>query len=133
VVRPHELQKLDTWKYLKLDFGEKEKAYFNEEFYVDKKTGRLVRKFVFVEPWRFVLCVRPNIIDKVRIRDVELESRIKQVDNYMERNDFRKRQQRIMHGNYQNWRYFDFEKFSEKNALKNQPLQRILDDLKDEC
>ena len=36
--------------------------------------------YIFKEPWRYVLRIRPNMIDKVKAHDNELEQRIAEVD-----------------------------------------------------
>ena len=70
------------------------------------------------------------MIDKVRIRDEQLESRLKEIDNYLKRNDFRKIQSKIVFGKYKwkNW----YQKHGDVNPLKNRPLHKILGDAVEE-
>jgi hypothetical protein len=131
-VKEQKLLQLDEHDFLKLGFSEKEKQLFYEEYYFRKWSKRRIKKYVFSEPWRFVLRVRPNMIDKVRVRDEALEARLQQINNYLERNDFRWIQIRLLNGNCK-WRHWnDFEKYDETNPFRNWPLERVLDSLKEE-
>jgi len=78
-----------------------------------------------------VLRVRPNMIDKERAKDPILESRMQQISTYLERNDYERRQRRIVYGRYK-WQRPTGEKCKERNPLKNKPLHRILDQLNEE-
>lgn len=119
------------WHFEKLGFNEKEKQMFHEVFHNEKWNRGPVKRYVFNEPWRFVLRVRPNMITKVRAKDAVLESRLKQLEDYLENNDLRKRQHRLLYGRYQ-WRgWRGFEKYNEVNSLKNKSLQQILDMIKE--
>lgn len=83
--------------------------------------------YVFKEPWRFVLRIRPNMIEKVKLFDVELEQKMAQVDA-------------VIYDNYKNlgrlkklrdWgRYNDYNVEKHKNPLKNMPLHLIIEDFK---
>ena len=88
-------------------------------------------KYVFNEPWRFVLKVSPNIIDKARIRDHELEARTRDIENYIEKNDLNGRRIKLVYGKaYRWWKSVSDEKYNERSPLKNKPITRILDELK---
>ena len=90
-------------------------------------------KYVFREPWRFRLKVAPNIITKMKIKDGILESEIRRLENFMDQNDLRKRQERITRG-YFKYRYWkDPEKYNEIDPFLNKPILRILDELKAEA
>lgn len=129
VIREQYLLKPDEYQFQKSGFTEAEKAQFHEEWSYEKFRGRFVKRYVFNEPWRFVLKVQPNIIDKTRKRDPVLEARIKEIDEYLERNNYRPILLKLLYGdNYRNWNVG--EKLKEKNPLKNKPLEKILDELK---
>jgi len=130
VVRPQRLLKLDEWNFNRLKFTETEKQFFHELWETDTKR-QLVKRYVFKQEWRFVLKVRPNIIDKVRQRDTGLESEMRLVGNYIEKNDLKGRQAKLLHGSLEKWntnKYF--EKYNEANPFKNKSLIQILDILK---
>lgn len=118
--------------FAKLDFTEEEKQMFHPELFYRKSHDQPEVKYVFNEPWRFVLRVRPNMIDKVRVRDSEIESRLSQIYDYMESHAYCGTLQRLLYGNRRWGRYKEYEKYTEKNPLKNKPLHEILDELKEE-
>jgi hypothetical protein len=123
---------LEPWAedFSKLEFNESERTFFNEEWKLH--WGRYCRKyFVFNEPWRFVLRVKPNMITKVRARDEIMEARMKSIDNYLERNNLEWRQIRLLNGNCK-WRHRYWEKPNEIYRFKNWSIEKILDDIKEE-
>ncbi|MBS1661615.1 MAG: hypothetical protein JST68_11255 [Bacteroidetes bacterium] len=133
VVKGQELKTLNGYEFNKLNLTEEEKAHFHVHYSYDWTGGRfmLVAKYVFSEPWRFVLKIQPNMIDKVKALDQDLEEAIKRIDNYLERNACEYRQRKLTRGHYKWWCH-DFELPKYRNPLKNQPLYRTLDKLKDE-
>jgi hypothetical protein len=131
VVKSQKLKEPWPDEFLKMGFNEAEQNCFHVEWRQDR-SGFLKILFVFNEPWKFVLRVRPNMITKVRERDEVMEARIKAIDNYLERNDFRWTQTRLLRGQCK-WRHLnDFEKYNEVNPFTNWPLERILDRLEEE-
>ena len=132
VVKDQQLLKPYEYHFNKLGFTDAEKQLFHPEYSYEKARGAFIKHFVFNEPWRFVLRTRPNMIDEKRKVDHELESRLQQMHNYLERNDYRKRLSKIVHGyyKYRHWRKEEIEK--EKYAFKNKALHTILDVTKDE-
>jgi len=130
IVKEQKLLQPCGWHFEKLGFNEYEKQMFHEEYHHRQWSKDPIKKYVFNEPWRFVLRVRPNMITKVRINDAILESRIQGIGNYLKRNDLRKRQHRLLNGNYQ-YRWKEFEKYNEVNEFKNKSLQQIMDILKE--
>lgn len=131
VIREQYLLKPDEYQFQKSGFTEAEKVQFHEEWSYEKFRGRFVKRYVFNEPWRFVLKVQPNIIDRIRKRDPVLEARLKDIDDYLERNNYRLIVLKLLEGdNYRNWNAG--EKLKEKNPLKNKPIQKVLYKVKNE-
>ncbi|MEO6452560.1 MAG: hypothetical protein ABIN97_00745 [Ginsengibacter sp.] len=128
-VKPQKLLEPSELHFAKLDFNDREKQMFHEEFNYEKWNKGFVKKYVFSEQWRFVLRVKPNVITKVKKRDEVIESRLKWIDNYLERNDYRKKQNWLLHGHYQWIGRKGFEKYNEENPLENKPIERILDEI----
>ncbi len=129
VVKPQYLLKPCEYEFLNMKFTENEKHFFREFRELDWKK-QPVKRYEFTEPWRFVLKTSPNMIDKVRIRDPLLESEIKELDNYLESNDLRKRLDKILRGYYK-YRYWrPAEKYNEVNEFKDKSLIQILDLIK---
>jgi hypothetical protein len=129
VVKPQSLLKPCEYRFSKMEFSEKEKQLFYEVWETDFRR-RLVKKFVFAEPWRFVLRVQPNMIDKVRKIDAVIEAMLKEIADYLERNDWRKRQCKLVHGYYKWGRWKEHGKYNEKSMFKNKSLYQVLDLIK---
>lgn len=117
--------------FRKLDFTEQEKQQFHEEWTYEKGRGPFIKRYVFNEPWRFVLKVQPNIIDKVRKTDLELEARLHELRSYLDRNALDNVLGRLLDNNDSWWKKLD-PKPKEIYYLKDKPLLRILDDIKEE-
>lgn len=130
MVKSQKLKEPMADEFFKLGFSDKEKMFFDQEW---KLYGNKYweQRFVFNEPWRFVLRVRPNIITKVRARDEVMEVRMKAIDNYLVKNDLEWTQLRLMNGNCK-WRHRDFKKYNEADPFKGWPLERVLDNIKEE-
>ncbi len=125
VTKEQALLQPEEYHFNKLNFTEKEKQWFAEVISFDKNKRRFVKNYVFVEPWRFVLRVRPNIITKTKVRDEAIESRIQQIRNYIERNNLRGRISHLTDGHsYSRW---NEERKREKNPSRNKPLTAIID------
>lgn len=129
VVRPQKLRDFDSWEFRKKDFNERERLYFDVIYQYRKPHEPPAIKYVFREPWRFVLKVEPNIIDKVKIRDNELEAHIRKLGDYFDRNAYNGRRNKLIRGNtYKYYNEWD-EIERERNPLKNKPISKILDEL----
>jgi ribosomal protein S15P/S13E len=132
VVKEQKLLTPYDWYFMKLGFSDAEKQFFHEVLYWDNRGRIKAIRYVFNEPWRFVLKVKPNIITKVRIKDAVLESKIARLRNYVKRNDLERQQSRVLHGNYK-WPYWmRNQKRKEVNPLLNKPIYKIVDELKEQ-
>lgn len=132
VVREQYLLKPCEHRFQELAFTQEEQEQFHPEWSYEKGRGKCIKRYVFNEPWRFVLRVRPNVIDKVRKTDPELDARLQEIGAYLEGNNRRKVLGRITGGNYRWWKYDETPKRNEINFLKNKPLQKILHELNEE-
>jgi hypothetical protein len=126
VVKPQYLKKLDLWEWRKGAFSGAEQQFFECVFSIDKR-GYVKQQYVFTEPWRFVLKILPNIIDKVRIRDVETEQRMQEIDNYITRNDFKGRIQKTVYGG--NSYFGHSKKIQRRSSGSKKPAAYFLQDL----
>jgi hypothetical protein len=115
--------------FQKLGFNEVEKSFFYDAW---KWEGgkRLYKYYVFKEPWRFVLRVRPNMIDKIKRIDAAIQSRSKEIDNYLERNNYRNQLWKILDGNVHD-RWYAERLRPVENVLKNKSIRQILNDIDD--
>lgn len=77
-------------------------------------------RYVYAEPWRFVLKVMPHIIYEVQLHDEVLEQEMAALNNYIERNNLWHRINRLTNGRrYHGWDYIEKPKYY--NELKNIP------------
>jgi hypothetical protein len=129
VVKPQYLLKPYEYEFQKMQFTEIEKQFFKEVWELDWKK-QPIKRYEFTEPWRFVLKIRPHMIDRLRIKDALLVSKLRVLQNYMERNDLRKRQGKVVHGYYKYRHYHEVEKHNEVNYFKSRSLVQILDSIK---
>jgi hypothetical protein len=130
IVKAQYLKKLESYEFQKLNFTDAEKRFFYEVWELNS-CKQLVKRFVFADPWRFVLRIRPDMISKVLVIDIECEQRLKEIDNYLERTQLRKRQLKVLYGyDKRKWRDYTIRE-KEKNRLLNMPLSRILDKVED--
>jgi hypothetical protein len=132
VVKKQKLLEPLVYCFEKMKFTEEERKFFALEFGFDKKGCITSMRYVFKEPWRFVLRIKPNMIDKVLRTDSLIESRLEEIDNYLERNDYRKWQARILRGNYKWNNLKGTRNDKERNVLKNKSFHRVLDEAKKE-
>ena len=129
VVKEQYLLKPYEYQFVKLNFTESEKQFFEETWELDWNK-KIIKKMTFTQPWRFVLKIKPNMIDKVRIEDTALESNLKAIDNYLEKNCLRGKQSNLLKGRYKwkDWR--KVEKYKEVSEFRNKSLGQILDAIK---
>jgi len=134
VVQTQELMRPDEQEFQKLNFTDAEKKLFHAEYHYNKWSRKFILRFVFDEPWRFVLRVKPNMIEKQKKIDPVKESWLGEIHNYIKRNDYRKRMQRILDGHYKytHWKQREEDKAGEKYTFKNKSLSAILDITREE-
>lgn len=89
-VKKQSLLRPDEWQFNKMAFTDVEKQFFYEVWETDCRK-RLIKRYVFSEPWRFALRVRPNLIDKVRKRDELIEAELEGIWNYLRGNRYCRR------------------------------------------
>lgn len=124
VVKKQHLLQPQAWHFAKLGFTDAEKRLFHEVFETDKK-GNSFKRYVFNEPWRYVLRVRPNMIDKVRKRDVVIEARRNAIGNYLEWNVYQRRLDKLLYGHIP-WKY-DWPRRPDVYEFKNKSFSQIMD------
>lgn len=125
VVKEQHLLQPQGWHFTRLRFTDAEKQFFHEVIVTDKK-GNTFKRYVFNEPWRFVLRVRPNMIDKVKKRDNVIEARIKAIMAWFNQDLNRNRLNKLLYGNdrYSRWRGW---KKPDVYEFKNKSLSQIMD------
>jgi hypothetical protein len=126
-VRPQSLREfyLCEWNHPRCKLTDEEKVHFQLQESLSKDNKTILQKFVFNEPWRFVLQVKPNMIIEVQMIDEMLEQAIQQLRNRIESHNLRPAMIRLMYGaNYDGWR--GMEDPRQQNPLKNKSLHKIL-------
>ena len=91
----------------------------------------LVKVYVFKEPWRFVLRVRPNVISKVKAFSAELESRQKKINSYLERTNQGNTLSRLLGHRVSRWRRWDGNP-KPNERYKKSTVAQIVDTIKNE-
>jgi hypothetical protein len=127
--RKQDLQVIYLYELAKLKITPAELLCFDLKTKVKMINKRIVETYYYemAEPWRFVLRIRPNLIDKVKAHDNELEQRIDELYAELFR-DYanHRRLKKIRDFSYDRWGDTEKEKYS--NPLKNKPLQCILEE-----
>ena len=121
------------WHFEKLGFNGYEKQMFHEEFHYEKWNKGPIKRYVFTDPWRFVLKIKPNMITKIRRIDPELESRMQDINSYLVINDYKGRLGRLMRGRYKGkeLRWKNYGRHKEVDQFKNKSLLQIMDMIKE--
>lgn len=123
------LQQPDDWTFRNKKFTEEEAKYFFPVEYYDYPCKMWRVRYVFCEPWRFVLRVRPHMLTQIQRRDPELETYSDELDKIRER--YRGRLTKLRGGNTSGWyrwykRYAVKEKY-RYNPLYNKPIHEIME------
>ena len=120
------------WASPKLELTEKEKAHFHkvERWSDNWKCYRI--HYVFDEPWRFVLRVRPNMITHTKMVDADLESEIDNLGNYIMNNFLQYSMLKIVHGSVKRrrWKAKDILKY--QNPLTNKQIHTMMYEFNEE-
>ncbi|MBV4359621.1 hypothetical protein [Pinibacter aurantiacus] len=130
VHKPRE-QKLREFYDYELDrvrLSQAELMLFTKLIYYSQQRKIFRMKYVFSEPWCFVLKVEPNMITKVQKHDSSLRSNIVQLENYLRKKHLEDRITKLRNGSVHWWGYKIYDlKQRDFNALRNQTLTNILD------
>lgn len=110
--------------FIKMNFTDKEKQQFHEVYGYDSQY-RYVKRYVFNEPWRFVLRVRPNMITRIKRGDSLIEARIDAIDEYLKWNVYERRLDKILDGHIR-WKYIWPAK-PDGYPFKNKSFSQIMD------
>lgn len=128
--KSQELEKFCAYSFEKKKFSEKEKVYFYQTLMHVRNSKKPVLVYVFTEPWRFVLRIQPNMITKVKKKDLDLERRQAEISRYIDDRFLRNRLWKLLDGSVQ-WRLrYDYQgdlpKYKHMEKVKK--LYRLLED-----
>jgi hypothetical protein len=121
--REQELREIDkySWDTNRLKLSEQEQVCFTRVETFSKVTYKVDVKYVFTEPWRFVLKVMPHMVTEVKLHDEILQQEIAEIDNHIERRFYQPRMYRIIYGHRYRWKDEFYEQAKYINKLKNTP------------
>jgi hypothetical protein len=115
----------------KISFSEKERSHFEEREIADRTGKKFIKVLVFTEPWRFSLRIRPNMITKVKVEDRDIESRVSEIDNYFDTNNFKPALAKMKGHSYGRGWWHDEELVKDRHIFKNTPFPQVLDAIKE--
>jgi len=124
--KEQKLRHFGEYEWQRSKLSEAEANCFTETVIWLAHDKRYEKRYVFNEPWRFVLKVMPNMITEVRVKDCLLEQQLDQISGYLERNHLEPQLQKLLHGHRRYGRNILGEKPKYKNPLANRPLREIL-------
>ena len=122
VVKELRLPGLWAWHWDKCRFNEKEKMEFGLECRFDTN-GRLCHQYVFRDKWRFVPKVMANMITRVKVQSIELETREAWIDNHFTYNGSRNKLRSLRGGR----RRFVTPTRQQQMQLKNEVPRNTLE------
>ena len=125
VVKLQRLYQPTADDFHKHQYTEAERRQFYEVNELDWR-GRPFQYFVFDEPWRFELKVRPNMITKVKRYDAIIESKLAEIENYLERNAYSNKLGKILSGSIWNW-CSEWPDERGTHEFNNKSLTQIMD------
>jgi hypothetical protein len=119
----HELREIDQhcWDTNRFKLSEGERTCFTRVESFNTAYHRVEIKYVFTEPWRFVLKVMPHIVTEVKLHDNVLQQQIAAVDNHIEKHFYEPRIHRLTSGRYYRWKDQFAEQLKYINKFKNTP------------
>lgn len=125
-VREQCLRDIEEWEFNE-KFSEPERQCFYETLIHSKNCKKPFKVFRFIESWRFILRVQPNMITKVRIKDLDLERRSADIQRYFQLDNRRNRLWKLLYGRHR-WKWHFPPKAKYKDPLANRSLADILDE-----
>lgn len=107
-------------------FTEKEKHYFYPVLIHVQHCKTPLTVYRFAEPWRFVLRVQPDMITKVRIKDLDREQELARIGKFLSYGRRRERLEKLKTGSTYNWLHRAAEKY--ESPFRNRSFADILEE-----
>lgn len=135
--KEHKLMEPDSYRFHKtLKFTEDEKRMFYEIKYYDKQLKNERIKYVFSEPWRFTLRIRPHWITEIQRKNPILEQQEQEIDKILDRYKNKGRLIKMRGGDSYSWKRvnekIDTRKRYAYHSLKNKPLHLVMEEYNEE-
>ncbi len=112
--------------------GEKEKWYFYpiETYYPNTKLW--ISRYRFIEPWRFEVRIRPNMLTKVQKRNWEAEYRKNEIESYLGTKKLFVKTEKTRRA-YKYWLKDEwYYRPPMENPLQNKPLHEVVEEYNEE-
>ncbi|MBL7710862.1 MAG: hypothetical protein JNL13_00285 [Chitinophagaceae bacterium] len=102
---PQILQEFDLWQWERntAGFSEQERVLFYPKEYWCTAIKQTVIKYVFAEPWRFTLKVKPNMITHRKMVDEVLDREIAFLDHYIANHFLQHKINKLVNGYSYKW------------------------------
>ncbi|MDR2954774.1 MAG: hypothetical protein LBV43_06820 [Prevotella sp.] len=112
--------------------GEKEKWYFYpiETYYSNTKLW--ITRYRFIEPWRFEIRIRPNMLTKIQKCNWNAERRKDEIESYLETNKLYVKTEKTRRA-YRYWLRDEwYYRPPLENPLQNKPLHKVMEEYNEE-
>lgn len=123
---------ISEWNSPELKLTDMEKQFFYPRETWCWQSKRIIIQYVYAEPWRFVLQVRPHMITEVKMFDADLESQIRRLDNLIENNHLNCKIYKMTRSRRASRKSRLDIKQKYRHPFNNMPLYRILEGLKEQ-
>jgi hypothetical protein len=110
-----------SWDTNRINLTEEEKVCFTRIETFDVKTYRTEIKYVFAEPWRYVLKVAPHIVTHTKLMDADIERELSYIDDHIDNNHLWPRINLLTRGQSYRWKDEFNERAKYINKFKNIP------------
>ncbi|MES2061187.1 MAG: hypothetical protein V4456_04665 [Bacteroidota bacterium] len=110
-----------SWDSNRVNLTEEEKVCFTRIETFDVKTYRTEVKYVFTEPWRYVLKTGPHMVTHTKLMDADIERELSYINDHIDNHNLAPRINLLTRGRRYCWK----DEFNERpkyiNKFKNIP------------
>ena len=110
-----------SWDTNRINLTEEEKVCFTRIETFDVKTYRTEVKYVFAEPWRYVLKIAPHMVTHTKLMDAGIERELSYIDDHIDNNHLWPRINLLTRGRSYRWKDEFNERAKYINKFKNIP------------
>lgn len=110
-----------SWNSNRVKLTDEERVCFTRIETFDVRTYRTDVKYVFAEPWRFVLKVAPHIVTHTKLMDADIERELAWINEHIDNNHLWPRINLLTRGRSYRWKDEFNERLKYINKFKNIP------------
>jgi hypothetical protein len=114
----------EEWSSPKIKITEQEKQHFFLKEYPVSHSRYINKRYTFIESWRYIFQIKPNMITHAKLVDEVLEQQIQQLNNRFEKHHLWPKMSKLIRGNV--YSYHEGEKHQYYNPIKNKQLPDIV-------